>query len=694
MDIACMRGNLNLKDTFLSKFIFINTFFLLFTSSIMSDETQPLSLEELMNMTISTANKAPVAIKDIPASVTIVTREEIERYGYITFVDIIRDIPGMYLLDNTERLLLGTRGVTGGGIEFLVNGIPQHPSLQKVLTATDINKFNIPVESIDRIEVIRGPMSIMYGNNAFQGVINIITNDAGSQGSMASVSIGTEGISRQFARYAIEDDEYRIVVNAGRYTTDGLSGNYADMLSIGQLSRLYPTSDTKIDGRVPKEEKSLDLSASYGDLELNVRHNIMHYGVYATIPGIDDANYLDLETTQASLTYSTQLDPNWNFKVLGIYSQEKYDFPEFNIFSPEFSANQYQTSKRQEFETTLAYANNNLKTIFGYRYRYINDVENDVNFFLSDVMIQGRLDKLMPYKTHELFTQINYKFNDNLAVEAGVRYSKIPDAFEFERYNKVYNILNSTSVATDSSDKVSGRLALMYQINEHHSLRTLIGNAVQYRDKITVDAPEKIKSFELQHIVNYPDIQLQSSFFYNTINDIAQREIILNDDGSTYSRLINNSKWKTVGIELIGSLEFNKHWRGSGSLVYQNSQDTKYDIPVGYSPDLIFKIKTDYLDGPMRYSLNLNYIDEMEAGYTIHYENGISTVERIGNKVDDYLLIGANIRYVPDPNFYVNLKADNLFDETYHYPANEVATMENGLIGMGRVIMLTVGYKF
>ena len=231
-----------MKDTFLSKVIFTHSLALLFSGSILANNIQPLSLEELLNMKISTANKTPVAVKNISASVTIMTRAEIEKYGYITLADIIRNVPGMYLLDNTESLFIGTRGISGGGIEFLVNGIPQHPSLQKVITATDINKFNIPVESIDRIEVIRGPMSVMYGNNAFQGVINIITNNASSQGSMASASIGTQGTSRQFARYAIQDQEkkYHITLNAGRYTTDGLSGDYNDMLSTSAVKSIVP----------------------------------------------------------------------------------------------------------------------------------------------------------------------------------------------------------------------------------------------------------------------------------------------------------------------------------------------------------------------------------------------------------------------------------------------------------------------
>ena len=116
-----------------------------------------LSLQELLQVKVSSASKFDEAVSDIPASITIITRTEIENYGYTTFADIVRNIPGFYLLDNTESLFVGIRGVTGGGVQFLLNGIPNHPSLQKGLRSTDISQFNVPVASIDRIEVIRGP---------------------------------------------------------------------------------------------------------------------------------------------------------------------------------------------------------------------------------------------------------------------------------------------------------------------------------------------------------------------------------------------------------------------------------------------------------------------------------------------------------------------------------------------------------
>ena len=131
---------------------------------------------------------------------TILNREEIARYGWITFEELLRNVPGFYLLDNTEDRFIGTRGAVGGGVQFLVNGIAQHPSLQKTLTGTEIARLDIPVESIDRIEIIRGPMSVIYGNNAFQGVINIVTNEIEQNGPQVSASLGIQETGRLFGR--------------------------------------------------------------------------------------------------------------------------------------------------------------------------------------------------------------------------------------------------------------------------------------------------------------------------------------------------------------------------------------------------------------------------------------------------------------------------------------------------------------
>ena len=130
-------------------------------ASLVVDDLLQLPFEDLLQVQIRSAGKREEQVRDIPASVTIVTRDDISRYGWITFEELLRNVPGFYLLDNPEDRFIGTRGAVGGGVQFLVNGIPQHPSLQKTLTGTEIARLDIPVESIDRVEVIRGPMSLI-----------------------------------------------------------------------------------------------------------------------------------------------------------------------------------------------------------------------------------------------------------------------------------------------------------------------------------------------------------------------------------------------------------------------------------------------------------------------------------------------------------------------------------------------------
>jgi len=159
-----------------------------------------LPFEDLLQVEIRSAGKRDERIRDIPASVTILTREDIERYGWITFEELLRNVPGFYVLDNIEDRFVGTRGAAGGGVQLLVNGIAQHPSLQKTLTGTEVARLDIPVEAIDRVEIIRGPMSVIYGNNAFQGVINVVTNAIDRSGPRVSASLGSEQSGRLFGR--------------------------------------------------------------------------------------------------------------------------------------------------------------------------------------------------------------------------------------------------------------------------------------------------------------------------------------------------------------------------------------------------------------------------------------------------------------------------------------------------------------
>ena len=117
-------------------------------------------------------------VTEAPASVTIITSEEIQRYGYRTLADILRNVRGFYVTYDRNYSYLGVRGFGLPGdynnsIALLIDG---HRLNDNIFDAALIGtEFPIDVDLIDRVEVIRGPNSSLYVASAFLGVINIIT---------------------------------------------------------------------------------------------------------------------------------------------------------------------------------------------------------------------------------------------------------------------------------------------------------------------------------------------------------------------------------------------------------------------------------------------------------------------------------------------------------------------------------------
>jgi outer membrane receptor for ferrienterochelin and colicins len=156
-------------------------------------ELAELPIEGLMQVPIVTPSKAPTTIAEAPAIVSVVTREEIVTWGYQSVAEALKHVPGFYAVDDWVTPNFGVRGLNAGQrgynriLKLLVNGQP-------VGFRSDGTNFLgpelIPMEAIERIEVVRGPASALYGENAYLAVVNIITrkpepNHPGSVGAGA-----------------------------------------------------------------------------------------------------------------------------------------------------------------------------------------------------------------------------------------------------------------------------------------------------------------------------------------------------------------------------------------------------------------------------------------------------------------------------------------------------------------------------
>lgn len=140
-----------------------------------------LSIEQLMELNIASvfgASRYEQRVTEAPASISIVTADDIRRFGYTNFPDVLRSVRGLYVTDDRNYTYLGVRGFQRPGdfntrVLVLIDG---HRMNENVYDSGAIARdAMLEVELIDRIEIVRGPSSSVYGSSAFLAVINVIT---------------------------------------------------------------------------------------------------------------------------------------------------------------------------------------------------------------------------------------------------------------------------------------------------------------------------------------------------------------------------------------------------------------------------------------------------------------------------------------------------------------------------------------
>ena len=147
-------------------------------ASAQETDLQFFSLDSLLNVKISAAAKYEQTISEAPASVTIITSEDIERYGYRTFDELLASVRGFYTRNDRTYTRIGVRGFSrpsdyNNRILLLINGLTINESLYGAVFLGSELGMNLDI--IDRVEIVRGPGSALYGTGAMLAVINIIT---------------------------------------------------------------------------------------------------------------------------------------------------------------------------------------------------------------------------------------------------------------------------------------------------------------------------------------------------------------------------------------------------------------------------------------------------------------------------------------------------------------------------------------
>src|ERR1700722_806204 len=159
-----------------------------------SDLSQ-VSLEDLMNIKVTSVSKTDQKMSQAAAAIFVITGEDIRRSGATNIPDLLRMVPGMGVSQiNANTWAISARGFNDQFSNKLLVLIDGRAVYTPLLGGVNWDTQDVPIEDIDRIEIIRGPGATIWGANAVNGVINVVTKKAAdTKGALVSGSGGSEG---------------------------------------------------------------------------------------------------------------------------------------------------------------------------------------------------------------------------------------------------------------------------------------------------------------------------------------------------------------------------------------------------------------------------------------------------------------------------------------------------------------------
>lgn len=574
------------------------------------------TLEQLLNTEITTvtgASKYQQELTDAPASVSIVTSDDIRKGGYRTLAEVLNSVRGFYTTYNRAYSFVGLRGFSppadfGTRLLVLVDG---HRLNDAVFEQAPVGSdFPIDLDMIDRVEVIRGPGSALYGTNAFLAVINVITrNGKDFKGGELSFSGGSF-------------NTWTGRVTGGGKLSNGvdllLSGSYRD--SAGKQRLSFPeyaaTSGGIAQGLDGENAWDLLTKVTWKDFSLMLLHQTRdktiptasYYSIFNdpgekmsdrhSLAGLSFNRHSDWASLNARLTYN-------RYEYNGEYP---LDYAGVRTLNRDVAVAEWVGSDLYASKSIGAH----LLTI-GMEHRFqFNERQQNQDVSPTPRMV---LDNNNSNVVQGYYLQDEYHILNKLILNAGLRY---------DHYDNFGGTINP-------------RAALIWKPLNITVLRLSYGEAFRapnayeqyYADSVGIKGnqnlkPEKIHTLALdwdQFIGN--NLKTTATVYYSRIKDQLDQAIDPSDGLAVFK---NQNQLETKGLELQAEGKWESGFSGRVSYCYQETNKQGSGQLTANSPSSLAKVsltvplplKKSFATLETLYgSARLNTVDEKIAGATI-----------------------------------------------------------------------------
>ncbi len=642
-----------------------------------------LSLQELARVDVVTASLSPQPLSELPASLSVITRKQIRESGARNLYDLLRLIPGVRVdLGNRGRPVISIRGVqtdSSNHLLFLLDGhVLNEPGNGSAAFLYDLSR--LPLHNVQRIEVLRGPGSPVFGANAFLGAVNVITR---SPEQMGAPELTVRG---EFDANGEVGEEVNLLAG-GR-----LSEDWSASINLNLVNRPGETIAVAADAAGRSGEVDNEFGQFDAQLRIESRHTRFtgrftrqeqgdHYGTFYQLAPDDEMLFsggflelLDSRGLNEAMDLKTRLYGDWyhgkaRVSLIPRGSQ--------SLGSPWYG-----------FNDTGAYA-----VLFQDLAKYGLDLRIGFHGLTNHRMTAGlQLEYQSQGNTRTLrnFIGTSGPFDPLVDVSGSENFSRDADrlvsALFIEDLWKVTTDLNvilglRLDHYSNAGVSLNPRVGFNWHLAPSYQLRALLGTSFREPDfrSLYLDAgsffgnpdleEERIRTFEIGSSIHFsPALSMDITLYHNQLTDL----IVVSPDTARFENIGNLS---TRGIELDIVYEY-----GSGA-----------SLAAGYSFVDVYDGNRAGLMAP-RHSGSVALSGPLPGGF----EGGVqlywqSRSDGVGDDardpLDAYLLLNARLGYRWSRQLSLEAAVYNILDRDYFYPAPE-GSYPGGLPAAGRSALL------
>jgi iron complex outermembrane receptor protein len=198
---------------------------------VLTSSLTEISLEALMNVEVVSASKKPQKLSEAPASITVITAEEIKQYGWQTLADLLRSVRGFYVSNDRNYSYLGVRGFSkpadyNSRILIQLNGHTLNDDIWQAFLVG--RESGIDLDLIERVEIVRGPSSALYGTSAFLAIVNVITKSGSDmEGMRTFLEVGSENTNKGLFTFGKRyENGLNVLLSSSYLKSDGQEALY------------------------------------------------------------------------------------------------------------------------------------------------------------------------------------------------------------------------------------------------------------------------------------------------------------------------------------------------------------------------------------------------------------------------------------------------------------------------------------